>query len=306
MTPRSAATSAGSVHATDHRTSSPEVPGTGAAAPAAASPAEWARTLAVGTVAGTLHLPRALHGDGHDEHDGHGHGHASRTEPFAVRHLAGSCGDLLLLVDEDGPLAERLRELRLAAPEGHDVPAVLDVLDVPPGLAGIPRARLCASGWVEELPLAEQRRLAATAARPTAALLDLGAGRRLVRLDVGDVRVTTGGGVHLVGDDEYLAAAPDPLYADEHDLVGAVEAHHRDALVAWVLRELPLERARQVREVAVTGVDRHGLDVLCTLSGSTTALRGSFAAPVGSPGDLPRALCVLLGCPCRGLGHVER
>ncbi|GAB7190254.1 hypothetical protein NUM3379_09600 [Kineococcus sp. NUM-3379] len=288
--------STGSVHATDHRTCSAEVPRTREpeAPPAPRlSPAEWARTLACGSVAGTLHLPRSPHAG-----DDTTCAAASRTEPFAVRHLTGSRGEVLLLVDEGGPLAGRLDELVAAAGPGHDVPAVLDVLDVPPGLSGIPRARLCATGWVDVVPLAEQRRLAAGAAQPTAALLDIGSGRRLVRLDVADLRVTTSSGVHLVPDEAYAAALPDPFYAEEHGTVAHLEAHHRDRLITWVLRQLPLEQARQVREVAVTGLDRHGVDVLCTLTGSTVQLRGSFAAPLAGEGQLRGALCTLFDCRC--------
>ena len=299
MTPRITTTtgmSTGSVHATDHRTSSAEVPRTrepGTLPAPRPTPAEWARTLACGSVAGTLHLPRSPHA-GNDA----ACAATSRTEPFPVRHLAGSGGDLLLLVDEGSPLAGRLDELAAAAGPGHDVPAVLDVLDVPPGLSGIPRARFCATGWVDVVPLAEQRRLAATAARPTAALLDIGAGRRLVRLDVADLRVTTSSGVHLVPEDAYAAALPDPLYAEEHGTVAHLEAHHRDRLITWVLRQLPLEQARQVREVAVTGLDRYGVDVLCTLTGSTVQLRGAFAAPLTGEQQLRGALCTLFDCRC--------
>ncbi|WP_104431204.1 hypothetical protein [Kineococcus xinjiangensis] len=270
------------------------MPGTRAPRPAATSPAEWARTLAAGTVAGTLHLARTA------ETEEAGCAATRRTEPFPVRHLSGAGGDLLLLVDDGSPLATRLDELRAGLPDGHDVPAVLDVLDVPPGLSGLPRARLCVTGWIDAVPAAEQRRLAATATSPTPALLDIGRGRHLLRLDVADLRVTTGGGVHLVTDDDYVAATPDPLYGDEHEIVAHLEAHHRDRLIGWVLHRLPREQARQVREVAVVGADRHGIDVLCTLSETTVTLRGAFATPVTAEHHLPRALCGLFACPCEG------
>ncbi|GAA4987037.1 DUF2470 domain-containing protein [Kineococcus glutinatus] len=261
------------------------------------SPAEWARTLAEGSVAATLHLPRPPH------EDGSSCAAASRTEPFAVRHLAGSGGDVLLLVADGGPLAERLDDLLRNAPDGRDVPAVLDVLDVPPGLSGLPRARLCATGWIQVLPPGEQRRLAAALPRPVPALLDVGSGKRLVRLDLGEVRVTTRTGVHLVPDDDYVTARPDPLYPDEHDVVSHLEAHHADHLVGWALRELPLEQARQVREVSVAGIDRYGLDVLCTLERATVQVRAPFATPLAGEHELPAALCAALDCPCGGAGR---
>ena len=298
---------------------------TTAAAPARTDPAQWARTLAQGTVAGTLHLPR--------HHDGGGcphHGAGSpddleqlaagvvpaargarrtarpRTEPHAVQHLTDAWGGLLLLVDERSALQQRLRDLRADA-RSSTVPAVLDVLDVPPGQAALPRARLCVTGWVEEIAPAEQRRVAeaAAAARPLGALLDVGGTRWLWRLEVADVRVTTTTGVHLLTDEEFTAAAPDPLYDDEDGIVTHLEAEHRDALIGWVLGTLPLEQARETREVAVVGVDRYGLDVLCTVGTGTTLLRAAFTEPVRSEEALPAALCALFGCPCGGGGRTR-
>jgi len=87
------------------------------------------------------------------------------------------------------------------------------------------------------------------------------------------------------------AAAARPLGAH-------LEAHHGDALVGWVLRTLPLEVPREVREVTVVGVERHGLDVLTPVGASTTLLRAAFDAPVTGEADLQPALCRLSGCPC--------
>ena len=71
--------------------------------------------------------------------------------------------------------------------------------------------------------------------------------------------------------EEFTAAAPDPLYNDEDGIVARLEDEHRDALVGWVLATLPLAQARETREVAVVGVDRYGLDVLCTVGAATTS-----------------------------------
>ncbi|WP_432524301.1 DUF2470 domain-containing protein [Kineococcus sp. SYSU DK006] len=293
-------------------------PGAGPApVPVRPTPAQWARTLAVGTVAGTLHLPRTPgtcphHAGGHAGGDagagagagtGKGGRTGSRTETHPVQHLTDAWGGLLLLVDEDSPLQRRLLEVD-ADDRWDRVPAVLDVLDVPPGQAALPRARLSVTGWVEAVGAGDQRRLAAAAAavRPLGALLDVGTTRRLWRLEVADVRVTTASGVHLLEDEEFTAAAPDPLYDDEDGIVTHVEAVHRDALVGWVLATLPPERASGAREVAVVGVDRFGLDVLVTVGSSTTLLRAAFAEPVRHEHELPRALCRLFACPCGGSG----
>ena len=290
-------------------------------APTRTGPAQWARTLAAGTVGGTLHLPRTRGAGACPHHDGvapdspadladltdavvpgrRPRGGGSRTETHAVQHLTDAWGGLLLLVEVGSALDDRLCGLRSEG--GWDgVPAVLDVLDVPPGQAALPRARLCVTGWVEAVDPAEQRRVAQTAAavRPLGALLDVGTTRRLWRLEVADVRVTTAGGVHLLEDEEFTAAAPDPLYDDEDGIVARLEDEHRDALVGWVLATLPLAQARETREVAVVGVDRYGLDVLCTVGAATTVLRAPFAEPVQADHELPAALCALLACPCGG------
>ncbi|NAZ74877.1 hypothetical protein GTQ99_05480 [Kineococcus sp. T13] len=278
-------------------------------APARPTPAQWARTLAVGTVAGTLHLPPAAGACPHRASAdpgapaGEGARAGRRTEAHPVQHLTDAWGGLLLLVDEGGALQRRLAEVD-AGDRWDRVPAVLDVLDVPPGQAALPRARLGVTGWVEPVGAGDQRRLAATAAavRPLGALLDVGTTRRLWRLEVADVRVTTATGVHLLEDEEFTAAAPDPLYDDEDGIVAHVEAVHRDALVGWVLATLPPERASAAREVAVVGVDRFGMDVLVTVGSSTTLLRAAFAEPVRHEHELPHALCRLFACPCGGSG----
>jgi hypothetical protein len=254
-----------------------------------------------------LHLPRESHAcphaDGLGATPGSRRGAEARTQPYPVQQLTDAWGGLLLLVEDASPLQAHLKVLEADA-RWNGAPVVLDVLDVPPGQAVLPRARLSVTGWVESILPADQRRVAQTAAavRPLGALLDVGTTRSVWRLEVADVRVTTADGVHLVADDEFTAASPDPLYDDEDGLVAHLEADHRDALVGWVLDTLPAQDAQQTREVAVVGADRHGLDVLVTVGSGTTTLRASFPEPVREPRDVVRALCAVFGCPCRATG----
>ncbi|MFB9375648.1 hypothetical protein ACFFKU_17980 [Kineococcus gynurae] len=280
------------------------------------SPAQWARTLALGVVPGTLVLPTD---DGHATDCPGAHAGSGGRERQAragtvghpVQHLTDPMGGLLLLVEDDSPLAVRLLELTSQAAHAahggatYGVPAALDVLDVPPGRASLPRARLCITGWVEAVSSARQRELAGDAAsvRPLGALLDVGSSRRLWRLEVADVRVTTGSEVHLLDEDEVLLATPDPLYVDEDSLVAHLEHQHSDALIGWVLGRLRAAEAAEVREVSVLGVDRYGLDVLVTTGTRTRTLRGSFDRAVGREHPLGEALCRLFACPCGGLSH---
>ncbi len=104
------------------------------------------------------------------------------------------------------------------------------------------------------------------------------------------MRVTTADGVHLVADEEFTAASPDPLYDDEDGLVAHLEANHRDALVGWVLDTLPAQDAQQTREVAVVGADRHGLDVLVTV--------GRARRPCGPPSPNRCASRATSSAPC--------
>ncbi|MEZ0490908.1 DUF2470 domain-containing protein [Kineococcus sp. TBRC 1896] len=283
------------------------MPPTTPPAPRRPTPAQWGRTLAVGTVAGTLHLPRLVRPCGHPRDPlGPSREARPRTQPHPVQHLTDAWGGLLLLVDDDSALHGHLEALTADA-RWNGVPVVLDVLDVPPGQAALPRARLSVTGWVESILPADQRRVAQTAAavRPLGALLDVGTSRSVWRLEVADVRVTTAEGVHLVPDEEFTTAAPDPLYDDEDALVTRLETAHRDALVGWVLDTLPPHEAQQTREVAVVGVDRYGLDVLVTAGSGTKTLRASFTEPVHTPHDVVRALCGIFGCPCRATGLGE-
>jgi hypothetical protein len=323
--------SGGSERTASNLTASEGVPPTTEAPPTLGaltrpSPAQWARTLAVGTVTGTLHLPRTHQGCPHHPHQGHDHRHGtdeaevfaeavpqrrsratpSRTEAYPVQHLTDAWGGLLLLLEDGSALHRRLLELETDA-RWSGVPAVLDVLDVPPGQAALPRARLCVTGWVESILPADQRRVAQTAAavRPLGALLDVGSTRLVWRLEVADVRVTTATGVHLLEDEEFTAAAPDPLYDDEDGIVAHLEDDHRDALIGWVLDALPAEQARETREVAVIGVDRYGLDVLATVGSGTMTLRAGFPEPVRHEHDVVRALCGLFRCPCGGAGRAS-
>lgn len=278
------------------------------------SPAQWARTLAAGTVAGTLHLPRAQRDRAHHRPERGSEvlaaaprrGAAASTETHPVQHLTDPWGGMLLLVEDASALHRRLLDLA-GGDRWNGVPVVLDVLDVPPGQAALPRARLGVTGWVEPVLPADQRRVAQTAAaaRPLGALLDVGSTRSVWRLEVADVRVTTAGGVHLVTDEEFTAATADPLYDDEDGIVAHLEGPHRDALTGWVLEALPPEQARETREVAVVGVDRYGLDVLVTVGAGTTTLRARFREPVHHEHDVARALCGLFGRPCAAAEHAR-
>jgi hypothetical protein len=241
--------------------------------------AEWARTLSAGVVPGALRLSPVG---------------AGRSD-FRVRQLTAPDGDVTLLVGDGTPLDRYLRGESL-----DDSPAVLDVLDVPPGQFRLPRARLCLTGWVQAMPLGEQRDLAAcvAAARPVGELLSIGAGATLYRLDLAEICVTTAGGVVTVAPEEFAAARPDPMYEAEDEIVAHLTAFHRDRMIAYALRHLPADEAAELRDVGVAGLDRHGLDLQCATPLGYRMLRATFGAPVDDPDGFARRLCALFGCPC--------
>lgn len=263
----------------------------------APSPAEYARTLAAGTVHGALSLPTVA------DHSTGCSAHADRrrhTTTYRVQQLTDVTGQLLLLVDDDSALHRRLQPA-LAPAERPDLPGILDVLDVPPGQLCLPRARLCAMGWAEPIEPQDQLRYAdaAAAARPLGALLEVSSGRTLYRFDVAEMRVTTGSGTSLVETAAFAAAKPDTLYDAESEIAAQLETHHGDHLLAYALRHLPASRAERLREVTVNGVDRYGIDLLCDLGVDHIDLRAVFSAPVDDPDSLAQQLCRTLGCPCR-------
>jgi hypothetical protein len=243
------------------------------------SPAERARTLALGVVTGVLHLPGLAAENG-------------TSKAYRVQQLTAPDGSVALLVKDGSDLQERMRAI-IESTDLADVPTILDVLDVPPGQLCLPRARLCMTGWVENLPVAEQRLLAGgvAMARPLGALLDIGAGWTLYRFDIGEIRVTTGTGTRVVEPTEFAAAEPDPLYENEDHVVGHLEEHHSDQKIEYALRRL--DRAA-VSEVTIVGLDRYGLDLLCAVGSTYRPLRAPFGCRVTDERSLSRALTRLL------------
>lgn len=228
------------------------------------SPAECARTLALGVVPGAIHLLPE---------------HEIGTTTLRVQHLCDARGALALLVPDAGDLGTRLVALTAAA---ADSPVVLDVLDVPPGQLCLPRARLCVTGWVASVSAARQRGLAQAiaAARPEPRLLDVGSGWSLYPFESAEIRVTTAAGTTVLGDADFANAEADPLYDEEDAIVSHLEACHRDETIAYALRELPPDDACRLSSVSVAGLDRYGVDLLCGIGPSYRTLRACFSRRV--------------------------
>lgn len=249
----------------------------------APSPAERARTLALGVVGGVLHLETG------DE----------STATRRVQQITGPDGELVLLVESGSRLHADI-ERHIASESLADVPCLLDVLDVPPGQLSLPRARLCVTGWAESVPVVEQRRLAGqvAAARPIGALLDVGSAWSLYRFDVAEIKLTTAAGTFRIGEREFAAAAADPLYESEDHIVGHLQTYHYDDAVAHVMQRLPAEKAAQLTGVTVSGLDRYGLDLLCAIGREYEMLRSTFPVRIDDENSLSQALTRLMCAPC--------
>jgi hypothetical protein len=240
------------------------------------SPAEIARTLVAGRLAGTVQA-------------------ACRPGPLPVDHATDGAGRPLLLTRVGSAVAESLRP----RDEADDLAVVLTVADVPPVHAAPTLGRAYLSGWVTPLTGTEARAAACEFAEvnPLEHLLDLGRGYVLHRLEPAEVRLDRSGATIAVGLDDYLAADPDPLHDVERDLLADLADHHGpevDAFVAGVLAEksdldTPPGPARVVR------IDRYGMVVAWS---DGPLVRMEFTRAVRGAADLAELLHPVLfpGC----------
>ncbi len=236
------------------------------------SPAEVVRTLVAAGHPGQLHLPEA-------------------AWPVEVEHAAEPDGTPLVLVEDAAPGAELL-----PAAGADDVAALLTVPDLTPYGATPSRGEAVLLGWVAPLGGAAARAAADAfaAVRPLPALLDVGHGRTLYRMDVAEIRLDAEDRTAPVDADDYRRATPDALHLREADLLADLNDHHpevQDALLRWARAALPsASAARPVR------LDRHGLLLRVTAGEVVRHLRLAFRRPAT---DLPDLASTLHGLCCR-------
>jgi hypothetical protein len=197
-------------------------------------------------------------------------------------------GDVLLVVPRSGGLAAAVRRSPLG-----DLPARLTVTR----RSALPlrhpvRGQLELVGWLTPVPAAGESTLVLDFAEacPADVLLDVGLTATLLRLDVAEVLLTEGRNCTAVDPDEFAAARPDPLAADEVDLLGEharplAELHARVRL--W---------AGEDDGVHLLGIDRFGGLFRVEGPRSHYDLRVPFPAAVPDGGELGTALGDLLRC----------
>jgi hypothetical protein len=212
-----------------------------------------------------------------------------------LAHATTADGQVLVVVPTDGEVCTAVR----SSADG-DLAALLMVTDhAPVPLREPVRAQAWLSGWLTPVPVDEQRGTAVAFAEvaPVAALLDVGAGATLLRLDLAEVVLGECGTVTEVQPEDYLAARPDPL--------AEVEAHALQHLDSAHPEELAVLRSRVPRRwlaagdlVRPLGLDRCGFRLRIEQRSGHRDVRVPFVEPVSSADELGPAVHRLM-CAAR-------
>ncbi|BCJ63322.1 DUF2470 domain-containing protein [Polymorphospora rubra] len=243
------------------------------------SPAEVARTLAAGRLAGTAHV-------------------ACRPGPHPVRHVTDPSGRLLLLTRAGTLSANALHP----SDGADDVAVVLDVPDVPPVTGSPSLGRVWISGWATELTGAAAVAAAVdyAAVDPTGDLLDVGRGMVLHRVDVAEIRLERAGTMIDIDPDDYAEAEPDPLRDEEGELLADLGDHHVTEMAGFIRRQLrgAGHDHRPDHQPQVVRLDRYGFVVAIGPPGSRYCARLTFPRPVADRADLAKLLHPVLCHRC--------
>lgn len=214
------------------------------------------------------------------------------TTVHLVRGDAGHPADVVLVVPQDTAATA------LAWQGGRGgTPAVLEVTDCTPLALREPvRALVWLRGRLHAVGPERARGLAGAVAEthPHPALLDVGHGASVLRLELDSAVLADSAGAAAVTPAELGAAAVDPFAADEDAWLTHLDTEHPE-LLPLLARRLPLP-LRQGR-VRPLGIDRHGIRLRVERSLGDADVRLPFPAPVDTPAALSRALRVLVGCP---------
>jgi hypothetical protein len=213
-----------------------------------------------------------------------------------VRHATDRAGRLLLLARAGGVLADALEP----ADGAPAVAVALHVTDAPP-VDGAPHlGELRASGWASVLTgvAAREAALEFADANPSSDLLDVGRGFVLHRVEIAEVRLERAGTRIDVEPGEYAQAEPDPLHAEERDLLVDLAEYHATEIGEFARRQLagaghPPPPGDELP--SVVRMDRYGLTVAV---GRAYRARLSFPRAVRDRPDLARLLHPVLCLHC--------
>ncbi len=193
------------------------------------TPAEIARTLATGRLAGTVRV-------------------ADKPDGLQTVHAVDGRGDILILASHGSELGQALRD-------ADDLGAVLAIEDVPPFDDSPHLGTVWIAGWVSRLTgsAAREAALEFASVNPVDRLLDVGVSADVFRIETAEVRLTDDDGTDEIEAEAFAAAAPDPFHADEHSLLLDLRDHHRADIAAAA--EMPEAHLKAVR------LDKYGLIV---------------------------------------------
>jgi putative heme iron utilization protein len=112
------------------------------------------------------------------------------------------------------------------------------------------------------------------------------------RLLVRAVRYIGGyGRMSWVSEDEWRAAAPDPLGPSAAGIVAHMNADHADALALYCQA---FSKATDITSATMTGIDRYGFELSATTPEGPRPVRLAFPATIGTPDEARAALIALL------------
>ncbi|WNV77787.1 DUF2470 domain-containing protein [Geodermatophilus sp. DSM 44513] len=172
-----------------------------------------------------------------------------------------------------------------------DLTAVLLVSDrAPVPLRDPVRATLWLSGWLTRVHPSAVRAavLDVAAVRPVGALLDVGRGATLLRLDVAEVVLREGSRCTEVDPRAYAEASPDPLAAVEATVLQHLDRTHPEVLD--LLRgRIPAGELGPRDVVRPLGLDRLGYRLRIERPTGHRDLRVPFPRPLTCPGQLAAA-----------------
>jgi Protein of unknown function (DUF2470) len=211
-------------------------------------------------------------------------------------HATTADGQVLLVVPTDGEVCTAVRH----SADG-DLAALLMVTDhAPVPLRDPVRAQVWLSGWLTTVPAEDQRAAALAFAElaPVGALLDVGRGTTLLRLELAEVVLGECGTVTELTPEDYLAAGPDPLAEVEAQALRHLDDAHPEEL-ALLRSRVPQRWLHDGDVVRPLGLDRCGFRLRIEQREGHRDLRVPFAEPVTGVDELAAAVHQLM-CACRG------
>ena len=129
--------------------------------------------------------------------------------------------------------------------------------------------------------------------RPVGALLDVGRGATLLRLDVAEVVLREGAHCTEVGPQAHAEARPDPLAAVEARMLQHLDHDHPEVL-ALLRSRIPAGDLGPRDVVRPLGLDRFGYRLRIERPAGRRDLRVPFPRPLTCPGQLQAATRQLL------------